>query len=147
MTQFVIEVFPTRNSKKVIRHHFKDKAEVTIGSSYACDLIIHDQYVSAKHLKISKNEGLQVEDLNSKNGTRFKKTNIRDQIFSIQSGDKIHIGHTKIQVFSSDHPIQPTKKINWANHLRERLTHPITALLVFCLTCLIYVFNEWLLFT
>ncbi|GJL84977.1 MAG: hypothetical protein DHS20C02_07520 [Micavibrio sp.] len=146
MMGFVVEVCSGRNSKKVVSHSFKDKEEIVIGRSYACDLIVDDPYVSKEHLKISKGNGFQIEDLNSKNGTRFKKNNFRDKSFSVQSGDKVHVGHTVIKIFSGDHVVQPAQKINWANYVREFLTQFFTAMFIFCAVSIVHVLNGWVFF-
>ena len=146
MKQFIIEVLSGRNAKKATRYTFPNSKKITVGRSYGCDIIIDDPYVSAQHLKVSAKDGLLIEDLNSENGTLYKKEKVQNKDLSIQSGDDIHIGHTEIKVFAHDHEIKPTKKINWANHLRGFLTHPIVAIFIYLLTCVNDVFNEWLFY-
>ncbi len=146
MKQFIIEVLVGRNAKKATRYTFPNKKKVTVGRSYGCDVIINDPYISAEHLKVSVGEGLLVEDLNSENGTLYKKEKIQNKDISIESGDDIHIGHTEIKIFAHDHEIKPTKKINWANHFRRFLTLPVVAILIYLFTCVNDVFQSWLFY-
>lgn len=130
---FIIEYYTGRNAKRPIRQRF-EKDEIIIGRSYACDLIIDDPYVSSQHIRIYERDGIFIEDLDSKNSTRYKKKKIRNQNFVIESGDEVFIGHTKVKIYSSDHAIHPTKKINWANDAREFLTHPLAMFFVFLIS-------------
>jgi pSer/pThr/pTyr-binding forkhead associated (FHA) protein len=136
MTQFVLDVFPRKNRKKCKRFIFSSKKKIVVGRSYSCDLILEDPCVSREHISISVEDGFEITDLNSKNGTKFEKKHIRDDVFDIKTGDEIQIGHTLIRFLAHDHVLHPTKKINWANHLRSFFTYPIIAILLFMISLL-----------
>ena len=147
MKKIVIDIYPKRNSKEFDRYFLDDKDEVVIGRSFASDLSIDDPYVSGEHVKVSITSSLQITDLNSENGTKVNNKNIQDETITIQSGDKVKIGHTRLRVYSATHELEPTKKIGWAVYARDFLNHNITALILFILACVLHPFHEWLLST
>ena len=68
-----------------------DKNEIIIGRGEECDLQIDEIYASRKHLKIvSKDNSIEIKDLNSTNGTTVKYTKIKSAI--INTGESFSIG-------------------------------------------------------
>jgi ABC-type multidrug transport system ATPase subunit len=68
------------------------KAEITIGRSSKCDIVINDDAVSRMHTKIFKvNNEIYVEDLRSTNGTFLNQTKIKTKT-KVNSSDIIYIG-------------------------------------------------------
>jgi hypothetical protein len=143
MTKFVIEVFSGRNSKQSTRHSFSNKEQITLGRSLGCDLIIDDPHACAEHVTISYSDGLKIEDLDSHNGIRVNKKTIKTKSHELTSGDEIHIGYTKIRVFSSDHDIEPTRIINWVNHCHTFLAKPLIAFLLVVMVGALHSFYQW----
>ncbi|MBA4417075.1 MAG: hypothetical protein C0392_04075 [Syntrophus sp. (in: bacteria)] len=69
--------------------------DVTLGRDEGCHIMIHDETVSMKHLRVHIIHGkCSVEDCGSKNGTWVNHKRI-DRIF-LRSGDKIVIGNTEL---------------------------------------------------
>lgn len=143
MSQFIVEISSKRYSKTVKRYAFDKKKSITIGRSYGCDIILDDIYVSEEQIKVTPQKSFQIEDLNSENGTYVDKSKIKNDSIDVESGAEILIGHTIVKVFSGDHAIKPTQRINWSNDLREVLLKPISSFLLICVACFVSVFYEW----
>jgi DNA-binding NtrC family response regulator len=70
---------------------------LVVGTGPECDLLVDDQRVSRRHLEIRlTEEGVQVRDLGSKNGTFVG--NVRVVEVFIAPGAKIEIGGSKLQI-------------------------------------------------
>lgn len=68
---------------------------IVIGTSPECDLVLTDNAVSRRHLRIKPvDSGFSIEDLGSKNGTFMQSVRIIHAIAS--GGQTIEIGHTQI---------------------------------------------------
>lgn len=76
---------------------FAIKGEITIGRKTG-DLPLRDDRASSLHAKISTNKqgAIEIEDLNSSNGTLLNGAKITKAL--IKAGDRIKIGKTEIQV-------------------------------------------------
>ncbi|MDA8227192.1 MAG: DUF3662 domain-containing protein [Desulfitobacterium hafniense] len=70
-----------------------EKEEIYIGRHFQCELVIQDQEVSRRHIKISKSEeDWFLDDLGSTNGTFVNGQRITRLVLS--PGDRIQIGQT-----------------------------------------------------
>lgn len=84
---------------------------VTIGRAFDNDLILEDEYVSARHLRLVRVAGeWQFEDLASENGVRYRGHLARSG--TLASGEEIGVGHTSLLVFDSDHPVAPALRMS-----------------------------------
>jgi len=72
--------------------------EIIIGRDPACDLVLEDSTVSAKHTRLSFRQGQWwVEDLRSTNGTYLNQEPITSSLV-ITSGDEIRCGQVALTI-------------------------------------------------
>ena len=77
------------------------KGIIVIGRDSDCDVRIESQYVSRHHCCLSEsNEGLVIEDLESRNGTFLNGQRISSAV--LRSGDEIAIAHVRYIVDLGD---------------------------------------------
>lgn len=84
-----------RNYSFVVKHSF-----VVGRRKDACDLQIttDDMYISGRHLRISnEDDGIYVEDLHTKNGTRLNGKQITSKT-KIRQGDRLRMGRSEFEV-------------------------------------------------
>lgn len=68
-----------------------EQADVTIGRTLECDILLYDPGVSRQHARIRwEAEGYVVEDLGSANGTKINGTRVKTQL--LNDGDSIGVG-------------------------------------------------------
>jgi hypothetical protein len=91
-------------------HRFSSSS-ITLGRGYSADCLLEDHYISPLHCRISCcEEGFEVEDLGSANGTHIKDR-VPSRKYTISSGTVLRIGRTKITVLAPDHPVAPTRHL------------------------------------
>ena len=67
------------------------KAELTIGRGEDCDIVLPDRQVSRHHFRVVRDDdGYNVEDLGSKNGTYINGAPVRGSM-QLQDGDEIQV--------------------------------------------------------
>ena len=77
---------------------FELKARTIVGRDRSCDIVIDDEAMSRKHLRIERGRPVTVEDLGSRNGTVVRGSKLApNQPVEIQLGEPIAIGG--VQVF------------------------------------------------
>lgn len=88
---------PLNGERWVIRH------PLTVGRGQDCDIIISDRKISRHHARFTPGqEGVLLEDLNSKNGTHYNGQPIREAVL-LQDGDLIQVALAqKFAFLSSD---------------------------------------------
>jgi PAS domain S-box-containing protein len=80
------------------------EGEVVVGRSAAVQVRIPDSQVSSSHLRILvTSEGIQVEDLNSTNGTFLNGAPLRQRA-RLRLGDMLVVGETTLLVSDQDQP-------------------------------------------
>lgn len=95
---------------KETTHRALQQSDVSIGRDPACDIILDDDSVSARHARMSFHHGQWwIEDLGSTNGTRLNQASITTPTV-LTSGDQIECGHTAI-IVSIGATIDPTPTI------------------------------------
>lgn len=76
---------------KIKKNYIIDK-ELSLGRHRDNDIVLKDQFISKKHLKIIESEGEYfLEDLNSSNGTYLNREKISD-IVRLKNRDIIRVG-------------------------------------------------------
>ena len=94
----ILKISATDKKIKILELDVGDS--VTLGRSSKSDIKLDDDQLSSTHLKITlKNQGMVVEDLNSKNGIFLNK--IRIEKSEMFMGDELKIGKTKISFDST----------------------------------------------
>lgn len=64
---------------------------IVVGRDVTCDIVIPDRRVSRRHAQFTTRiEGVQVEDLSSKNGTHYNGRSLREPIY-LKDGDVVQI--------------------------------------------------------
>ena len=86
-----------RKGRETIRRAFQ-QTEIMVGRDPACDVLLDDEAISARHVHLSYHHGQWwVEDLGSTNGTRLNQSPL-DTPTVITTGDQIECGHTALIV-------------------------------------------------
>lgn len=82
--------------KKVFNGNLSDST--VIGRSEDCDVTIHDSKISARHCKITREEGqVMIEDLNSTNGTIVNGIAISAKV-RLENGDSLLLGGREYRI-------------------------------------------------
>jgi pSer/pThr/pTyr-binding forkhead associated (FHA) protein len=112
MVKIILQIISASGSSHEPRVFNQDR--VFIGRGFGNDMILQDPYVSAQHAVISVSlEGkIGVTDCQSENGTFLMPRQSDREPGHLLSGETFRVGHTKIRVFSPDHPLAATKKMN-----------------------------------
>lgn len=87
---------------------------VTIGRAYDNDIILDDEYVSARHLSIERDEQgmLRAVDLNSENGLYQAPSLKRVDALTIATDNQLLVGSTQIRIRRTDFAVAPTALAN-----------------------------------
>jgi pSer/pThr/pTyr-binding forkhead associated (FHA) protein len=79
-------------------HRAFQQSDISIGRDPACDILLNDDAVSARHLHLSFHHGQWwAEDLGSTNGTRLNQSALATPTV-LTTGDQIECGHTALIV-------------------------------------------------
>lgn len=98
---------------------------LVIGRGYDCDVIVADDYLSARHFSLSVNDGgeISISDLASENGTWLQKDDdqglILQQPHIVSLGSEIHAGKTVFRLVAPETAVAPARKLHVADG-RER---------------------------
>ncbi len=85
------------------------KAQVTIGRGAECDVVVPDRQISRVHARLQRVEdGFEVEDLGSKNGTYVNGTPLKGAHF-LQDGDLIQVAFVAKLVYVGSEATMPLK--------------------------------------
>lgn len=83
------------------RRYNLDKPEMTIGRAPDSDIVINEQSVSRKHARVHvTNDTIDIEDLNSSNGTFVKDARINSRV-ALHDGEIIRLGTILFKYFST----------------------------------------------
>lgn len=139
MAKIIIEEI-NRLGHVISRHKF-DQLPISIGRGYQNDLILNDPFVSPEHVIIQEtDEGWMIQDLGSENGMKLKPHSAASRTDSLQSGDEIILGRTRLRLFSPAHPVGATHLLPTKANLPQIIARPIiaatTVILVFVLLLL-----------
>jgi len=73
------------------------EAEVTVGTDQGCDLVLHDERVSRRHLVVRAERGaFLVRDLESRNGTLYQGSALTEAL--VPAGATLKLGHSFVRV-------------------------------------------------
>jgi DNA-binding NtrC family response regulator len=73
---------------------------VVVGREPPCEIVVRDSSVSRQHARFSlKNGDISVEDLDSRNGTRWRGQRVRQQ--KLEPGDEVQVGTARILVVAT----------------------------------------------
>jgi hypothetical protein len=106
------------------RYRF-DRPAATIGRAFDNDIIVHDPYVDAHHLRITNDlHGLAVENLSEEGYTTIAHKESHEPRTPLASGTAIEIGKTHLRVFSTTHKVAPVLKFERVDRIFTVLTRP-----------------------
>lgn len=125
MEKLILEITqPKTNVKKIVKI---ESFPVTIGRGYSNDIILPDEYVSQKHLKIDNVEGkLTIIDLDSENGLFINKERVINEV-SVDFEQVFQLGKSKIRILKPDHKLAPARKLDINKSFIEKYKIVITA--------------------
>lgn len=100
----------TQNGPAVSRAF--SQLEVMLGRDPACDILLDEETVSARHAKLSYHHNQWwLEDLNSTNGTSLNEARLNTATV-LTNGDEIHCGNARLIVsLGSDNIVAITQKL------------------------------------
>lgn len=101
----------SRHHRDVAQRHRCDGAEVMIGRGYDNDVVVDDPFVSARHLRLRRDEQgrLVAEDLGSANGLFTERGRKRQAAIVLDGDQPIRIGHTLLRVRDPSHRVAPER--------------------------------------
>jgi DNA-binding response OmpR family regulator len=94
--------------------------ELTIGRDPMCSLVIPDRQVSRLHARLTlTREGIQLEDLGSKNGTFANGEQVIDPVI-LTDGDEIQVAMVQTFIYMSSDATMPLETAMKSAHLKSR---------------------------
>jgi len=117
--KLILEIRKHSDDEQALHLVFK-KFPVTIGRGFDNDVILTDPHVSPQHLRIDYDgETCTVSDPGSDNGFTVNALPQPGRRASVRSGDVLRIGQTEIRVYTPEHPVAAT--------IRLQKGHPVFA--------------------
>lgn len=118
----VIELL-NRSGRIVERHRFSNSV-IAVGRSYKNDIIINDEYVDPFHLNIELREdgSFTIHDNSSLNGVKIQKGKRIDVSSTINSGDTIEFGRTRLRIIDPFHTVSPAERLSRTDKLLSELS-------------------------
>jgi len=122
-----------------------NKSSITIGRDIQNDIALTDPYVSNNHLIIeNKQHYCKIQDLGNENGIIFKNKLYLNNSFTAKHGETFSFGKTTIKIISQNHSLTKTKILQKTPLFLKKISHPMTAIIIFLLTCLTISGNTFL---
>ncbi len=143
--KIIIEAFPPNTQKS--RLHVFEKSSVTVGRSYDCDVILEDGFISPTHIKIELDalgKDFIVTDLNSDNGTIVHKSQLSDADKVLASGQECKIGKTRLRIFSGQHQVEPTRRLNFGTKLQTLFDRALFSIFLLMMSIGLGTAYEWM---
>jgi len=117
LAELILEV--QDNSRRNRYYYPVESFPIKVGRGYGNDVILSDPYVCPEHLIIDRDEqGWLIKDLDSENGIQ----NIDHAVVRAESGDALVIGHTRIRLFTPDHPVKPARSMHDKQNIKGFFT-------------------------
>jgi len=90
---------------------WKISAELILGRDADCDIVIPVRQVSRQHARLTlKEEGILVEDLDSKNGTYLNGAPVRESVL-LNDGDELQVSLAQHFIFLSSDATMPLENL------------------------------------
>jgi len=90
---------------------WKISAELILGRDADCDIVIPVRQVSRQHARLTlKEEGILVEDLDSKNGTYLNGAPVREPVL-LNDGDEVQVSLAQHFIFLSSDATMPLENL------------------------------------
>jgi hypothetical protein len=108
-----------------------------VGRSYDNDLILTDQHVAPQQLAFTQvDDQWQMQVLDHTNPVLLNSKKVIGDSTPVSSGDLVTIGRTRLSLYSSETPVERTRKLVLSNWLALDNTGPIIPVLVLLAVCL-----------
>ena len=123
-----------------------DDRPLTIGRTYANDVVIDDHFVSPYHAGIERlsNGRYLLVDLNSLNGVRGVRPNRVIKEEEIKPGMRVRIGHTVLRFRDSDYGSTEAVKDQFGQHSYGRfISHPAVSLCLLAVAALVFLTDRY----
>jgi len=142
--ELIIEV--QGRSRHSARHYRMDGAEVRIGRAYDNDVILDDPYVCPHHalLRASADGGLEVEDLDSRNGVYDGRHRRIAGRAPLASGDRLVLGQSQLRVHDRHQAVVPALPLRPLDTLLRRAGRPPVAVLLVLLMLAVFTGFDYL---
>lgn len=139
----IVEVLD-RRQQLVARYRLTD-GQATIGRAFDNDVQLLDPYVSPHHARLDWGEGnASIVDLDSRNGVIDPVTRSRVRTLALPSGAVAQVGHTRLRVFSEQHPVAEALPLRPAHRVLALIEHPSVAWATIVVGALLLLLRSWL---
>ncbi len=104
-----IKVF--ENAQSFFEKAFPADADIRVGRSEHCELVLRSKRVSREHCRLFFQNGFwQIEDLNSQNGIRVNDVKILSE--TLKNGDSVEVGDYRLEIFLQPEPSSALPDVN-----------------------------------
>lgn len=131
--------------REVVSRHPVHVWPVTVGRSYAADIIIDDPFVAPLHVSIEPaGDGrFKLSDLGSVNGMSVGPSRERVESAQVGCDEPVRLGHTQLRVRTPDYAVAPERRLlGLAFYRRTSSFAGIAALMI-----AVFAFNAWVMTT
>lgn len=96
--------------REVVSRHPVHVWPVTVGRSYASDVIVDDPFVAPLHLTIEPvaDDRFRVSDLGSVNGISLASSSDRVDSAEVGCDELVRLGHTQLRLRTANHAVPPS---------------------------------------
>ena len=131
--------------REVVSRHPVHGWPVTVGRSYAADVIVDDPFVAPLHLTIEPvGEGrFRVSDLGSVNGISLDSSSERVESAELGCDELVRLGHTQLRLRTASYAVAPERRLLGMAFYRRTSTFIGIAALMIAL----FAFNAWVMTT
>ena len=106
-------------------------ARLSVGRGYNNDLVLTDQHVAPRQLEFRrKGDQWHMLVLDHTNRVLLNSKKISIDSTSVNSGDQVTIGRTRLSLYSAEHPVEHTRKLVLSNWLALENTGLVIHILV-----------------
>ena len=117
---------------------------ITVGRALDNDAVLTDPYVAPHELRIEcDDDEWFAQVVETGNAVSHNGEIKREQRFRIQSGDRITIGRTRLNIFSADHKVEDTRKLLLSNSMYQGKTGLLIAFAVLAFVVLLDGFSDY----
>lgn len=115
-----------------------EQDDISVGRGFNNTLILSDPFVSPSQLRFSRQQDhWSLEVLDTVNPVTLNGRAIGCGQYRIDSGSRISLGRTQLQVFSASHVLEPTRPLLGSRWLERPVLGLLIPVLVLILVCLL----------
>ena len=114
------------------------EASFTIGRGYGNDLVLTDHHVDPQQLRFTRDGNRWLLCLlDDTNPVMLNGEVIDSEPIEISSGDRLNLGRTKLLLFSTNHPVEKTRKQILSNWLSAKPGNTLATITIFAVAVLL----------